>query len=134
MKDRKTSFVIRFLAQILILATTLAMARPPEGWAMLAPAEVSNASSEISAMRTADLKTIQSALESKIVRHRLEELKLNPDQINSRLSQLSNAQLHQFASQIRAVSPGGDGGLGIVIALLVVAILVVLLIYLIKRT
>lgn len=133
MKNKKMSFTIRFLAQILILATTLAMARPPEGWAMLAPAEVSNAGSETIAMRAADLKTVQSALESKIVRQRLEELKLSPDQINSRLSQLSDKQLHQLASQIRAVTPGGDAGLSIIISLLVVGILVVLFIYILKR-
>lgn len=134
MKNKKTPFTVRFLAQTLIFATTLAMAQPPEGWAMLAPAEVSNAGNETGAMRTADLKTVQSALESKMVRQRLGELKLSPEQINSRLAQISDAQVHQLASQIRAVSPGGDGGLGIVIGVLVVAILVVLFIFILKRT
>ncbi len=130
---KKNSLTIRLLAETLIFATTLAMAQPPKGWAMLAPAEVTNAGSEMSAMRTADIKTVQSALESKIIRQRLGELKLSPDQISSRLTQLSDAQVHQLASQIRAVNPGGDGGLGIVIALLVIGILVVFFVYVLKR-
>ncbi len=133
MKNKKVSFSIRFLVGTLIAATTIAIAQPPEGWAMLAPAEVASGGRDLSAMRAADIKTIQSALESKIVRQRLTELKLNPEQIDSRLSQLSDPQVHQLASQIRAVNPGGDGGIGIIIGLLVVAILVVFFVYIFKR-
>ena len=125
--------MIKVLAETLIFAVTLAMACPPKGWAMLAPPEVSNAGGETGAMRAADLKTVQAALENKIIRQRLGELKLSPEQINSRLTKLSNAQVHQLASQIRAVSPGGDGALGIIIALLVIGVLVVLFVYLFKR-
>ncbi|OGR87888.1 MAG: hypothetical protein A3A86_07485 [Elusimicrobia bacterium RIFCSPLOWO2_01_FULL_60_11] len=132
MKNRKASFAVRFLAGTLVFATTLAITQPPKGWAMLAPAEVTSAG-DISAMRAADIKTVQSALESKIVRQRLIELKLSPDEINGRLTQLSDAQVHQLASQIRAVNPGGDGGIGIIIGLLVIAILVVFFIYIFKR-
>src|ERR1019366_10536441 len=66
------------------------------------------------------------SLESKMVRQRLSEFKLTPEQVNQRMSQLSDAQVHQVAMQIRTMNPGGDGGLGILVALLVIGILVLL--------
>jgi len=59
----------------------------------------------------------------------LEDVGLTADEIQGRLARLSDAQLHQMANQLDALMPGGDG-LGIVIALLVIAILAVVLIYL----
>ncbi|MDO8746262.1 MAG: hypothetical protein Q7J70_01200, partial [Thermodesulfovibrionales bacterium] len=52
------------------------------------------------------------------------------EEINSRLAQLNDQQIHNLALQVDEIKVGGDGGLGIVIALLVIAILVVLFIQL----
>ncbi len=79
--------------------------------------------------RQADLGKIQNVLETKLIKERLVQYGMSPDEVNSRLSQLSDQQLHKFALQIDDLKVGGDG-LGIVIALLVIAILVVLLIQL----
>lgn len=133
MQKKRCSFSKKSLIGTLILATTMAMTLPPQGWAMLAPAQVTSGVHDTNATRAADLKTIQVALESKMVRQRLTELKLTPEQIDSRLSKLSDAQIHQTATQIRAVNPGGDAGLGILVTLLVVGILVLLFVYLFKR-
>ncbi len=135
MKTNKTLFTIlknSFIATLMIV-TTFAMTLPPQGWAMLAPGDMMSASANKSATRAADLKTIQTTLESKMIRQRLTEFKLSPEQVNQRLSQLSDAQVHQLASQIRTVNPGGDGGVGIIVALLVIGILVLLFVYLFKR-
>ncbi|MDO9028542.1 MAG: PA2779 family protein [Candidatus Roizmanbacteria bacterium] len=90
--------------------------------------------SEIIAMsqadRAADLGKIQKVLEMKMVRERLEKLGFAQDEIQNKLSSLSDQQMHNLALQIDKIKVGGDGGLGIVIALLVIAILVVLLIQL----
>ena len=80
--------------------------------------------------RTADLATVQKALELKMVKERLADLGLTHEEIQSRLSQLSDQQLHRIAQQLDSLKVGSDSGLGIVIALLVIAILVVLLIQL----
>jgi len=80
--------------------------------------------------RTADLGKIQKVLEMKMVRERLEKLGFAQDEIQSKLSSLSDRQMHKLALQIDEIKVGGDSGLGIVIALLVIAILVVLLIQL----
>ena len=79
--------------------------------------------------RTADLGKIQKVLEMKMVRERLEKLGFAQDEIQSKLSSLSDRQMHKLALQIDEIKVGGDG-FGIVIALLVIAILVVLLIQL----
>ncbi|MDP2277604.1 MAG: PA2779 family protein, partial [Nitrospirota bacterium] len=76
--------------------------------------------------RAADIDKIQTALETKMVRERLKKLGYAQEEINSRLAQLSDQQMHNLALQLDDVKVGGDG-LGIVIALLVIVILVVLL-------
>jgi hypothetical protein len=79
--------------------------------------------------RAADLETIRKVLEVKIIREKLKDLGLTPDETQKRLDQLSDSQIHQLALQIEDLQVGGDG-LGVVIALLIIAILVVILIYL----
>ncbi|OGR89043.1 MAG: hypothetical protein A2992_04415 [Elusimicrobia bacterium RIFCSPLOWO2_01_FULL_59_12] len=133
MQNKQSSFSRKFLIGTLMVATTLAMTLPPQAWAMLAPAEIVNTDHEMSAARAADLKTVQTVLESKMIRQRLLEFKLTPEQINQRLSQLSDAQVHQMAKQIRTIHPGGDAGLGIIVGLLVIGILVLLFVFLFKR-
>lgn len=130
---KRHSFSKSSLIGTLIIVTTMAMALPPKSWAMIAPAQVSDAVHGTNDARVADLKTIQTALESEIIRQRLAEFKLSPEQINNRLSKLSDAQVHQTAMQIRTVNPGGDSGLGIIVTLLVIGILVALFMYVFKR-
>ena len=79
--------------------------------------------------RNHDIATIQGIIEMKMIKDRLEKLGFSTDEVNSRLDRLSNQQVHQLALQLDDIKIGGDG-LGVVIALLVIAILVVLLIQL----
>ncbi len=97
----------------------------PKADAGIAPSEIIAMSQ---ADRTADLGKIQRVLETKIVRERLEKLGFTQDEIQSKLSGLSDQQIHNLALQIDEIKVGGD--LGIVVALLVIAILVVLLLQL----
>ena len=79
--------------------------------------------------RAADLQKIQTVLEMKMISERLRSLGFTSEEIQKRLSQLSDQQLSQFAQQLDDLKVGGDG-LGIIVALLVIAILVVILLYL----
>jgi hypothetical protein len=79
--------------------------------------------------RAADLETLQKALEQKMIKERLANLGLTPDEIQTRLGQLSDEQLHNVAKQLDTLKVGGDG-IGIVIGILVIVILVVVLIQL----
>ena len=75
-----------------------------------------------------DISNIQKVLETKVFQQRLKDLGLSDKQISSRLSQLTETQLHQISSKIDSIQTGGgDDGLGFIIALLVIAILVVVL-------
>jgi len=82
------------------------------------------------AERSSDLQKIQKFLEMKMVRERLQEFVLTQDEIQNRLSRLSDPQIHQLALKMDDLRVGADDGLGIIIALLVIAILVVLIIML----
>lgn len=99
----------------------------PKVDAGLAPSEVI-ALSQVD--RQADLDKIRNVIETKMIRDRLEQYGLTQDEINSRLSKLSDQQLHNFALQLDDLKIGGDGGWAIVAALLAIVILAVILFYL----
>jgi hypothetical protein len=125
--------VFRQATAWLLVVTILTMGFwPPDTLAMLAPALPPGTLSPSDPSRVADLQKIQSVLESKVIRQRLEDFGLSQEEISTRLDKLSDDQLHQFATEIDAMIPAGDG-LGIVIALLVIAILVVILVYLLDH-
>jgi hypothetical protein len=135
---RKTNLIrVSIFSQLVIWAliiTTFVMGTfPPDTQAMLAPAVSSSDDSLLIATRSADLQRVQTVLESKMIQQRLEEVGLTPEEVNARLSQLSDAQLHQLATQLDSLMPGGDGGLGILILVLAIAVLAVLFVYLFKR-
>jgi len=79
--------------------------------------------------RARDSSNVQQVIENKMVSERLARLGFTQEEVNSRLSQLSDQQLHKLAVNLDDIKTGGDG-LGIIIALLVIAILVVILIQL----
>ncbi len=116
--------LMKHLSWYLIIAMFI-IGIAPKADAGIAPSEIIVMSQ---ADRTADLGKIQKVLEMKMVRERLEKLGFAQDEIQSKLGSLSDQQMHNLALQIDDMKVGGD--LGIVIALLVIAILVVLLIQL----
>jgi len=81
------------------------------------------------AARAADAETIRSALEQKLVRQRLADIGFSADEITARLSELSDEQVHYFASKLDELKAGGDG-LGLVIGILVIVVIVIVIIQL----
>lgn len=79
--------------------------------------------------RVSDIQKIQNFIEMKMVKERLEKLGFTQDEIQARLSQLSDQQIHQIALKLDDLKLGGDG-LEVVVLLLVIVILVVLLLQL----
>jgi hypothetical protein len=80
--------------------------------------------------RESDLGKIQNTIETKMIGERLKQIGLTPDEIQKKLSQLSDAQIHQLAQQLDELKVGGDGGwvvLGIIIVLAAIAVLVIYL-------
>jgi len=119
MKKIRTMFILKPVALYLAFAFFLIASIPQNSWAYLVDSQTLNHS------READINKIQRVLESKMVSQRLSELGFSMDEINSKLQQLNDADVHQFASQLDSLMPGGD--LGIIIGLLVIVILVLVI-------
>ena len=96
--------------------------------AMLIPSALPQAQAESLAQRDIELRKIQSLLESKLVSQRLSDLGFTAQEIQQRLAQLSGGQIHELSQHLDSLQTGGDA-LGIIIALLVIAILVVILLH-----
>lgn len=106
---------------------------PADLYAMFLPSSNLEAGQTASSTpsREQSIQNIQKILESKILQQRLKDLGLSPEQISSRVNQLTDDQLHRISSRIDAIQAGGgDDPLGFIIALLVIAILVVVLLQL----
>lgn len=121
---------VRRLACVLVFTTTLVCSLKPSAWATLAPAAPPPAPSEPASDRASDLKSVQKTLESKVLRHRLHEMGLTDKEIDQRLGKLSDREVHQLATRLHALNPGGDIT---VIGLLVAVVLILLILYLVKR-
>ncbi len=121
------STFLKYISWYLVVAIFV-LGITPRAYAGLAPSEVINLSPSD---RVADLQKIQKTLEMKMIHQRLTEFGLTPDEIRTRMSQLNDQQVHQFALQLDQMKVVGDGGAGIVIGLLLIIILVVILVYLV---
>ena len=71
--------------------------------------------------RDADLQQIQKVLESKLIQEKLSQFGLTTAEIQARLSQLDDDQIHGIANQISALEAGGSD-----IAIFIILILAVL--------
>jgi hypothetical protein len=109
----------RILSLYLIVALFV-LTLPAQGWAMIVPAGQSEA-------RSADLAKVQAALESSVVRQRLLDYGLTPDETTKRLGALSDEQVHLFAAHMDAVQAGGDVLGDVIVILLIVVIVIAIL-------
>jgi hypothetical protein len=124
MKAFMTDPVVRGIAMMLVVVMGL-VSFIPRVEASFVPSDQS--ASSIS--RQEDLAAIQRALENKLVKERLKDLGYTEEEIKERLDRLSDAEVHNLASQLDSLMPAGDG-FGVVIALLVIAILVIVIVWL----
>lgn len=79
--------------------------------------------------RAGDLEKIRKILEVKMIRERLGALGFSQEEIQTKLTQLGDEQVHQLALKLDEMNVGGDGA-GAVIIILFLLTLVVLIIYL----
>lgn len=95
----------------------------PRADAGLAPSEAIAPAADLD--RAADLEKVQKALETKMVAERLSAFGYTEDEINARLSLLSDQELHALALQLDELRVGGDGT-GVLVVLLLIAVVVLL--------
>jgi len=125
------SWYFRQIAAILAFTMLVIGAVPTKSMAIVVGTDaVVAASAEHS--READIARIQRVLESKLVSDRLQQTGLTQDEIQGKIKDLSDEEVHSFASQLESLYPGGDG-FGIVIALLIIVILVMVILKLADR-
>jgi hypothetical protein len=79
-------------------------------------------------MRLQDTATIKKALEQKLVKQRLKSLGYSEDEVKARLDMLSDNELHRFATQLDALTAGGDA-LSVLVAILVIVGIIALILY-----
>ena len=79
------------------------------------------------AARASGPQKMQRSLETKMIRERLKELGLSPEEIQWRLNHFSDAQIHQLALKVDDLKAGGDEGLAIIVLLLGLALAVVII-------
>jgi hypothetical protein len=86
-----------------------------------------------SEMRAEEVRKIQAALENELVRAKLSAYGLTAEEINQKLDQMTNEQIHLLAQASDDILAGGNG-VGLAIAILVIILLVVLIIKLMDKT
>ena len=122
MKSPLKKWIIWYLvAAIFVIGIT------PRVYAGFAPSE---GFALTSGERASNLDKVQKFLEMKMVRERLKDLGFTPEEIQGKLNDVNDQQLHQLAMKMDDLKVGGDSGLGIVIAILVIIILVIIILQL----
>jgi len=94
---------------------------------MISPEENASTIREINELKA------RRALENKIVAEKLMSHGLTKQEVSDNIGEMSDEQVHQIASLADRIPAGGDGGLAIVVTLLVIVALVLLIVYLYKR-
>jgi len=87
---------------------------------------ISSTDAYTAADRSADLSGVRQTLENKVITQRLADFGYSPAEIDGRLAQLSDNELHTLASNIQDVDMAG-GALGLVIGVLIIVILVIVI-------
>jgi len=84
--------------------------------------------------RQPDIQKIQRVLEAKMVSERLKALGFAPGEIQARLSQLNDQQIHQMAQELDELNVGGLEGIWeVLVGMLVLTIVVLIINYLLKH-
>jgi hypothetical protein len=79
--------------------------------------------------RSSDLERIRKVLEMKMVGERLKEFGFTPDEIEKKLNQLSDQQVHQLAVQLDELKVGGNGLAWVLVIVVLIAIGVIVYFY-----
>ncbi|RME10857.1 MAG: hypothetical protein D6804_03900 [Aquificota bacterium] len=90
------------------------------------------ASEAVNLSREEEMAKIQRVLESKQLQEKLRAYGLTKEEVEKKLSEMSDEQIHMLAKASDRVLAGGDG-VGLAIGILIVAILIVILLKLLNK-
>ena len=86
---------------------------------------IPSAESQSGLMRDQDIQIIKKALENKLVKQRFQDLGFSEQEIQERMDQLSDQEVHSLAMEIDSLTQGGI--FEVAIAVLVIVLLVVVI-------
>src|SRR5437762_11295528 len=86
----------------------------------------------IASARDADMVAVQRALENRLVAQKLRDYGVTPEQVRTRLANMSDRDLHTLASASKGLPSGGDA-LGVIVTILVIVLLVILILKLMNK-
>jgi len=115
----------KYVASYLIIAMFI-IGITPRVYAGFSPSE---GISMLSFDRASDLEKVRKVLEMKMVREKLKELGFTPEEVEKKLSQLSDQQVHQLALNIDQLQVGGSSGWVILIVVLLIVVIIGVVIY-----
>ena len=119
----KNDILLRRIAIMLVVSMALISIVP-----QVEAAFISSDESFSYNMRQQDTTTIKKVLEQKLVKQRLKALGYNEDEVQARLDKLTDNDLHRFATQLDALTAGGDA-LSVLVAILVIIGIIALILY-----
>jgi hypothetical protein len=121
---------LRKLVFVLVAAMSILGLFPNLGSASVVPADEA---SKAASLRDANLAKVRVMLERKEVAAKLADYGLTPAEVSSRLDNLTDQQATELAARIDQLNAGGDSALGLLISLAVLVILVLLILWLLKK-
>ncbi len=121
MKGKMAKGIIWYLASVMFFWGII-----PRVEAAFSPSELMDQSL---GTRAADLEKVRKILEVKMIREKLNALGFSQEEIQKRLTQLGDEQVHQLALKLDEMNVGGDGFEAVIIVLFLIT-LAVLIIYL----
>jgi hypothetical protein len=110
-----------------LVAAIFVIGITPRVYAGFAPSEGPGLTS---GERASNLDKVQNFLEMKMVRERLRDLGFTAEEIQGKLGDLNDQQLHQLAMKIDDLKVGGSDALGVIIGILLIVLLVILILHL----
>jgi hypothetical protein len=99
-----------------------------DGWAFLIPSVQQSDPSQ----RDTDLSQIQRYLEGKLVTQRLADLGMTSEEVQVRLTELTDDQLNQLARNLDSLQVGGDPALTFILIFVGAVLLAILFIYAVR--
>ena len=120
MQTFKNSVLAKRTTILLIVLMSLVSIVPQVEGAFIPSSE-----SQTELMRNQDMQIIRKALENKVITQRLQGLGFSDQEIQDRMDQLSDQEVHSLAMEIDSLTQGGI--FEVVIAVLVIVLLVVVI-------
>ena len=117
---KKSLFARRVTIMLIVLMSLISIVPRVEA------AFIPSAESQNELMRDQDMQMIKQALENKLISQRLQDLGFSDQEIQERMDQLSDQEVHSLAMEIGSLTQGGIFELAIAVLLIVLLVVVIL--------